>query len=169
MSDSYSLLEARASLGDLVIRAQGGESAVITRYGKPAAMLTSVGEHPDGNRDEAVDYRVIDRVRELAALHGTDAIRTYLTVAGLMKTSNSDEQVYSIAFGVMRSWATDLADLADRLAEPFQICIECRHVYRTPEDLQHEWTANAPPDLPGRETPPPAGKIYFCPLCQHDF
>lgn len=44
MSESYSLLEARASLGDLVIRAQGGEPTVITRYGKPAAMITPVGE-----------------------------------------------------------------------------------------------------------------------------
>lgn len=115
------------------------------------------------------DYRTIDRVRELAALHGTDAIRVHLTAAGLMNASSSDEQVYSIAFGTMRSWATDLADLADRLAGAHRICTECRHVYRTPEDLQREWTANAPPDLPARETPPAAEQIYFCPLCQHDF
>lgn len=118
---------------------------------------------------EISDYRTIDRVRDLAALHGTDAIRAYLTAAGLMNASNSDEQVYSIAFGTMRSWATDLADLADRLAGAHRICAECRHVYRTPEDLQREWTASAPPDLPARETPPAAEQIYFCPLCQHDF
>jgi prevent-host-death family protein len=44
MSDSFSLLEARANLGDLVIRAQGGEPVIITRYGKPAAVLMPVGE-----------------------------------------------------------------------------------------------------------------------------
>jgi prevent-host-death family protein len=44
MSESYTLLEARANLGDLVIRAQGGEPSVITRYGKPAAMIAPMGE-----------------------------------------------------------------------------------------------------------------------------
>lgn len=51
----------------------------------------------------------------------------------------------------------------------WRICGECFHVYRSPEDLQREWTDNAPPDLPGRETPPPVENIYFCPLCVHDW
>jgi len=44
MTESYDLRTARASLGDLVIRTQGGEQIMLTRYGKPAAMLVPVGE-----------------------------------------------------------------------------------------------------------------------------
>ena len=51
----------------------------------------------------------------------------------------------------------------------FRICFECGHAYRTPEEIQREWTANAPPDLPDRETPPPVEQIYFCGLCLHDW
>jgi hypothetical protein len=51
----------------------------------------------------------------------------------------------------------------------YRRCIECGHLYLTPEELQREWTANAPPDMPDRETPPAVERIYFCPLCMHDF
>jgi hypothetical protein len=51
----------------------------------------------------------------------------------------------------------------------YKTCGECGHVYRTEADLRREWTASAPPDLPGRETPPSTWQIYFCPLCLHDF
>lgn len=44
IEQSFTLLEARPLLGNLVVRAQGGESVVITRYGKPAARITPVGE-----------------------------------------------------------------------------------------------------------------------------
>jgi prevent-host-death family protein len=37
-----SIQEARAQLGDLVIAAQNGETTVITRYGKPAAVIAPV-------------------------------------------------------------------------------------------------------------------------------
>ena len=51
----------------------------------------------------------------------------------------------------------------------WRACLECRHVYRSPEELRREWTDNAPPDLPDRDTPPPVEQIYFCPLCLHDW
>lgn len=39
---------ARATLGDLVARAQmTGESTLITRYGKPAAVLVPVSQSPE--------------------------------------------------------------------------------------------------------------------------
>lgn len=44
MSESYALTEIRPLIGDLVLRALNGESSIITRYGKPAAMITPVGE-----------------------------------------------------------------------------------------------------------------------------
>lgn len=39
MSSEVNLVEARAALGDLVLRAQNGDLTVITRYGKPVAIL----------------------------------------------------------------------------------------------------------------------------------
>lgn len=38
--------QARAKLGDLVIAAMRGETTVITRYGKPAAMITPFSQEP---------------------------------------------------------------------------------------------------------------------------
>lgn len=50
----------------------------------------------------------------------------------------------------------------------WRVCFECGHVYRSPEELQREWTENAPPDM--RDEPaPPVEQIYFCPLCVHDW
>lgn len=37
-----SVQDARAHLGDLVIAAQHGETTVITRYGKPVAVIAPV-------------------------------------------------------------------------------------------------------------------------------
>jgi prevent-host-death family protein len=43
-----SIQDARAQLGDLVIAAQSaGEVTVITRYGKPAAIIAPVPDPPD--------------------------------------------------------------------------------------------------------------------------
>lgn len=72
MSESYSLLEARNNLGDLVIRANaGGESSVITRYGKPVAMITPVGEQcravtlaSGGTVTLSLDVRMLDLAPE---------------------------------------------------------------------------------------------------------
>ena len=53
-------------------------------------------------------------------------------------------------------------------AGAYRVCFECKHVYRSPEELQREWTENAPPDL--RDEPaPPADEIGFCPLCLHSW
>lgn len=41
MTSEYSIEQARARLGDLVTAAQQGQTIIITRHGKPAAMLTS--------------------------------------------------------------------------------------------------------------------------------
>lgn len=51
----------------------------------------------------------------------------------------------------------------------YRRCLECGHVYRSAEDLQRQWTANAPPDLADRDTPPPVEQIRFCPLCLHNW
>ena len=66
----------------------------------------------------------------------------------------------------------DLHCYSHDLDEPdegaWRACFECKHVYRSPEELQREWTQNAPPDLAGL-APPPVEDIYFCPLCMHDW
>jgi prevent-host-death family protein len=41
---SVSLVEAKASLSELVSRAESGETILITRYGQPAAKLVPVRE-----------------------------------------------------------------------------------------------------------------------------
>jgi prevent-host-death family protein len=47
---------ARATLGDLVARAQmTGESTLITRYGKPAAVLVPVSQSPEPIADPAAE------------------------------------------------------------------------------------------------------------------
>lgn len=44
---TITLEDARAKLGELVDRARlAGESTVITRYGKPAAMLVPISDAP---------------------------------------------------------------------------------------------------------------------------
>ena len=60
-------------------------------------------------------------------------------------------------------------DADEEPAGAWRVCGECFHVFAGPADLQREWAANAPPDLPGRETAPPVEMIYFCPLCAHDW
>jgi len=72
----------------------------------------------------------------------------------------------SEACGDTHCWSHDV-DESD--AGAWRVCFECRHVYQSPEELQREWTENAPPDLPDRETPPAVERIYFCPLCLHDW
>jgi prevent-host-death family protein len=47
---------ARATLGDLVARAQmTGESTLITRYGKPAAVLVPISLSPEPLDEAAVE------------------------------------------------------------------------------------------------------------------
>jgi len=53
----------------------------------------------------------------------------------------------------------------------YRACLECRHVYRTAEDLREAWreevTAAA---LPGTVVVVPvADEIFACPLCCHDW
>lgn len=67
--------------------------------------------------------------------------------------------------GGLHCWSHGLDEPGDGA---WRRCFECGHVYMTAEDLQREWTANAPPDLPDR-TAPPAEEIHFCCLCLHDF
>ena len=67
--------------------------------------------------------------------------------------------------GDTHCWSHDLDEPG---AGAWRICFECKHVYRSPEELQREWKDNAPPDLRG-EPAPPVDKIYFCPLCMHDW
>ena len=47
-------------------------------------------------------------------------------------------------------------------------CAECGHLYRTAEEMQAEWRANAPPELRDGPVPDPVD-IWFCPLCAHNF
>ena len=69
------------------------------------------------------------------------------------------------ACAAVHCWSHDV-DEPDPVA--WRICFECHHVYPGPEDLQREWTENAPPDL--RDGPaPPVEDIYFCPLFLHDW
>jgi hypothetical protein len=51
----------------------------------------------------------------------------------------------------------------------YRRCFECGHVYRSAEELQREWVANAPPDLADPGKLPPAEEIFFCSLCGHDW
>lgn len=45
---TLSIQEARAQLGDLILAAQNGETVIITRYGKPAAVIAPIPEEADG-------------------------------------------------------------------------------------------------------------------------
>jgi hypothetical protein len=63
-----------------------------------------------------------------------------------------------------------LIHLVDEPDEPnYRICGECRHVFRTVEELVNEerenyrWSTVTVVD--GHEEPP----MYACPLCTHDF
>lgn len=53
----------------------------------------------------------------------------------------------------------------------YRLCGECGHVYQTPGDLLRIWRREA--DQYGwswvRRWTRSANKIYFCPLCLHDF
>jgi hypothetical protein len=51
----------------------------------------------------------------------------------------------------------------------YRTCLECKHLYRTVQELQAEWQANVPSPLPDISGPPPPEEIHFCPLCAHDF
>ena len=42
MSESYSMVEARSHFPELLDKAQDGERILITRYGKPAAVLVRI-------------------------------------------------------------------------------------------------------------------------------
>ena len=74
----------------------------------------------------------------------------------------------------LHCWSHDI----DEPDQPcWRVCLECMHVYRSPEELQREWLENYPEDLEGQWGPPmprpakaiPVKDIYFCPLCSHDF
>ena len=68
--DSYGIEEARNQLGDLVERVRvGGEHIGITRYGKPAVVLTPVEWYEEakaliGGRGEAVGTRPVTALTE---------------------------------------------------------------------------------------------------------
>lgn len=61
----------------------------------------------------------------------------------------------------------------------YHICYECKHAFRTPEELlaaenqlrlaiasdPYDWHGGPVPYMP--ETDP--GKVFSCPLCNHDF
>lgn len=53
----------------------------------------------------------------------------------------------------------------------YRICMECKHVYRTAEDLRLAWAEEVAPAYAPRAAPPtpPAGEILACPLCCHDW
>lgn len=59
--------------------------------------------------------------------------------------------------------------------EPYMICGECQHCYRTSEELLlYFWglvrLANNDPDMDRPEDyPVKADDVLFCPLCLHDF
>jgi prevent-host-death family protein len=55
----YNLAEAKASLSELVLRAEAGEKIVICRRGKPVANLVAV-EQPTGRLD-------VEKLRALTA------------------------------------------------------------------------------------------------------
>lgn len=50
--------------------------------------------------------------------------------------------------------------------DPFEVCFECGHVYRTADEMIYEYTSNGQddygPDVSVEEIP-------FCPLCLHDW
>ncbi len=71
----------------------------------------------------------------------------------------------SQACGGTHCWTHDV-DEPDEGA--YRRCLECGHVYQTAEDLQRQWTANAPRFVtPGAV--PPVEQIFFCPICAHDW
>ena len=67
--DEVSIEKARARLGDYVNDAQNGTPVLITRSGKPAAMLVPL------TRLTGAEQRAVARVRELMAADTTDAMR----------------------------------------------------------------------------------------------
>jgi hypothetical protein len=54
----------------------------------------------------------------------------------------------------------------------YRVCFECKHVYRTAENLRQAWATEIAPDLRDHgpdPDPPPAEEIWGCPYCAHDF
>lgn len=48
--------------------------------------------------------------------------------------------------------------------DPFDVCFECGHVYRTGQDMIDEYNAHGEWEWEGL-----AASIPFCPMCLHDF
>ena len=57
-------------------------------------------------------------------------------------------------------------DLDEPREDVWRECFECKHAYRSPEELRREWAKYAPPEM--RNDPAPAVlDIDFCPVCMH--
>lgn len=58
----------------------------------------------------------------------------------------------------------------ESLADAFKVCFECDHVYRAEKDLRRTYRQGAPTVMTWiRAVFIDTDKIYFCPLCLHDF
>lgn len=71
--DGISLADAKARLSELVDRAEAGESVMITRRGKPAAMLIAA-QKPR----QPVDFQALRRLRaktSTAEISAVDIVR----------------------------------------------------------------------------------------------
>ena len=56
--------------------------------------------------------------------------------------------------------------------DPYRICIECGHVYNTPESLVIAYNEDQPElniDPVFIKTLDQVDSIWFCPICLHDF
>jgi hypothetical protein len=68
----------------------------------------------------------------------------------------------------MHYYAHDLDE--PMLPGDYRVCLECRHVYRTPQELEEAYDlAMASFTENGVKVLPPAGGIDCCPYCGHDF
>ena len=102
MTDRHlTVLEARRDLGNLVLDALAGKTTVITRYGKPAAVLQPVSAHP---------YSPGARIIELPT-GGTVALS--LDDINVFGRERGDHEFVFDVIDRVRKFAAELADLVE--------------------------------------------------------
>lgn len=98
--DEVSIEKARARLGDYVNDAQNGTPVLITRSGRPAAMLVPLTLITDADRRLAIRARELEAARDIQEHTGEADIHL----------------AYIRAFGEARHLLGELAAIVDRLA-----------------------------------------------------
>ena len=87
-----------------------------------------------------------------------------MPVSGWRGEQDANAKIYCWMHDTLESWFPTI----------YQWCFECRHVYRTAEDLENDY-AEAVKEIKKHrgfehlEDTKPADKIYFCQHCLHDF